>query len=96
MILKRFQLLLLLLVSLYYYYYYYYYKQCSKEYSALRVGSYWLFRNHVQEFRSRAGESERKVDARRLEPADPVSTTDSKTLQTSLLAKIFYPGQVKV
>ena len=29
-------------------------------------------------------------------PADPVSTIDSKTLQTSILAEIFYPGQVKV
>jgi hypothetical protein len=36
------------------------------------------------------------VDAQRLEPADTVSTIDSKTLQTSLLAENFYPGQVKV
>jgi hypothetical protein len=29
-------------------------------------------------------------------PAEPVSTIDSKTLQTSLLDEIFYLGQVKV
>ena len=36
------------------------------------------------------------MDTRRLEPADPVSTIDSKTLQSSLLVEIFYAGQIKV